>query len=96
MQMIFSFKGDNSLLKLLLNYMDSSEDLTWKLIGLKTKSKKEMYRLLTTEANVYLPPIREANYLYIRGILTGEKKVFKFYLHSLFSLSSLQSWSELK
>ena len=76
MQMIFSFKGDNSLLKLLLNYMDSSEDLTRQLIGLNAKSKKEMYRLLTTEANVYLLPIREANYLYIRGILTVRRRLF--------------------
>ena len=63
------------MLKLLLNPMEPKEDLTCQLIGLKAKSKKEMYRLLVTEANVYLPPIREANYLYIRGILTGEKKV---------------------
>ena len=51
--------------------MEREGDLTWQIIGLKAKCKKEMYRLQVTEANVYLPPIRETNYLYIRGILTG-------------------------
>ena len=44
-------------------------------IGLKAKSKKEMYRLLASDGQIYLPPLKEANYKYIRGILTGKKKV---------------------
>ena len=77
--------------------MEREGDLTWQIIGLKNKSKKEMYRLLVTEANVYLLPIREANYLYIRGILTGAKKVFIFNLSSIlqFIKSTNLKWTQI-
>jgi hypothetical protein len=43
--------------------------------GLKAKSKKEMYRFLTTDGGVYMPPIREANYMYISDVVQGKKSV---------------------
>ena len=55
--------------------MESNNNLTVDMVGLKAKSKREMYLLLSTDAQIYLPPLKEANYLYIRGILTGKKKV---------------------
>ena len=59
---------------LLFILMNSEVLLTVDMIGLKAKSKREMYLLLATDGQVYLPPLKEANYLYIRGILTGKKK----------------------
>ena len=56
--------------------MEQVQDLTWSMIGLKAKSKKEIYRFMVTDADVYLPPLKEADYKYIRGILTGVKKAF--------------------
>ena len=53
--------------------MEQNNQITCQLVGLKAKSKKEMYRLLVSDAHIYLPPIKEANYLYIRQILTGKK-----------------------
>ena len=55
--------------------MISEDTLTVDMVGLKAKSKREMYLLLATDGQIYLPPLKEANYLYIRGILTGKKKV---------------------
>jgi hypothetical protein len=50
--------------------------------GLKAQSKSEMYRLLATEGRVYLPPLKEANYLYIKDLMTGKKKASLFH-HNL-------------
>ena len=61
--------------------MESENRLSVDLIGLKAKSKREMYQLLPTDGNIYLPPLKEANYIYIRGILTGTKKVSVFCIH---------------
>ena len=44
-------------------------------ISIKAKSKVELYRALTTEAEVYLPPYKECNYKFIRDIIAGNKKV---------------------
>jgi hypothetical protein len=49
--------------------------------GLRAKSKKEMYRFLATECKVYLPPIREANHIYIADVMEGKKKVSITYKH---------------
>lgn len=43
--------------------------------GVKARSKIEVYRVLTTEGGVYLPPAKECNYKWIRAIITGEKLV---------------------
>ena len=54
--------------------MERSNQIICQLVGLKAKSKKEMYRIFASDAQVYLPPIKEANYMYIRHILTSKKK----------------------
>ena len=51
------------------------EKLTVTDVGIKAKSKLEVYRVLTTEGGVYLPPAKEWNYQYIRDIVTGNKLV---------------------
>ena len=56
--------------------MDEEEEkLTVLDCGVKGKSKIEIYRILTTEGGVYLPPAKECNYQFIRAIMTGDKKV---------------------
>ena len=44
-------------------------------LGVKAKSKREVYRLLSTEGDVYMPPEKEANYDYLATILKGDKRV---------------------
>ena len=44
-------------------------------LGIKARSKREVYRLLSTDGDVYLPPEKEANYYYLASILRGDKKV---------------------
>ena len=42
--------------------------------GVKAKSKKEVYRVLTSEAGIFLPPIHDAPMDFIREICEGKKK----------------------
>ena len=49
--------------------------LSLHMLGLKAKTKNELYRLLTTEANLYLPPQRETSIYFVRDIIHGRKKV---------------------
>ena len=44
-------------------------------IGIKAQTKNELYRILTVEAKLYLPPQKETSIYFIRGILNGRKKV---------------------
>ena len=43
----------------------------------KVKSKSEVYRLLSIEEKVYLPPVREANHNFILDVISGNLKVRK-------------------
>ena len=52
--------------------------LTINEVGSKAKFKLEVYRILTTEGGVYLPPSQQWNYNFIRDIITGEKRVGKY------------------
>ena len=45
------------------------------MLELKEKTKNEMYRLLTTEANQNLPPQRETSIYFVRDIIHGRKRV---------------------
>ena len=44
-------------------------------LGTKAKSENEMYRKLTVEANIYLPPQKECSIYFIRDIFNGKKKI---------------------
>ena len=46
-------------------------------VALKTKSKKEVYDLITTEGEVYLPPLGDTHYKFISQIIWGEKLYLK-------------------
>ena len=52
--------------------MDSFE-LTVTEVG--AKSKVEIYRLLTAEGGLYLPPAKNINFQFLRDIITGAKKI---------------------
>ena len=49
--------------------------VTTSQLGLKFKSKKELYQLMVTEANVYMPPIKLSNCKYVAGVIEGSIKV---------------------
>ena len=44
-------------------------------LGTKAKSENKMYRILTVEAKIYLPPQKECSIYFIRDIFHGRKKV---------------------
>ena len=46
-------------------------------VALKSKSKKEIYDLLTTEGDIYLPPLGDTHYKFIAQIIWGEKLYLK-------------------
>lgn len=43
-------------------------------IGLKAKSKAEMYWLLVCETNIYLPPEKNTTYNFLNELITGKKR----------------------
>ena len=49
----------------------------------KANSKREMWRILLLEGDVYLPPLSQANHIYISKILSGEKKV-KIFVNNIY------------
>ena len=43
-------------------------------LAIKARSKNEMYRILTKEANLYLPPQKETSIYFVREIIREERK----------------------
>ena len=58
--------------------MDLVELMTYRELGLKAQSKKELYHLLNVDVGIYLPSIKEANAKYLSDVLSGAKKVTDF------------------
>ena len=46
-------------------------------VAMKSKSKKEVYDLMTTEGDIYLPPLGDTNYKFIAQIMWGYKLYLK-------------------
>ena len=46
--------------------MESLEDISLEEVSLKAKSKREIYNLIVTSGNIYLPPIRDCHYKFLR------------------------------
>ena len=44
-------------------------------ISLEASSKKELYRMLKLEGDVYLPPMPQANHNYFSDAIMGKAKV---------------------
>ena len=57
--------------------MDELSEIQISELGLKSKSKKEVYDLLCNEGSIYLPPIEDAHHKFISQILVGDKKYLK-------------------
>ena len=57
--------------------MDAFAEIQISELGLKSKSKKEVYDLLCNEGSIYLPPIEDAHHKFISQILVGDKKYLK-------------------
>ena len=55
-------------------------------LGVKARSKRELYNLLQSDVNIYLPPSREANVTYPSDTISGSKDVGVCALNSLVSL----------
>ena len=53
------------------------EKMNTKQISLKASSKKELYRMLQLEGDVYLPLLPQANHQYVASIIWGKTKVCK-------------------
>ena len=49
--------------------------MSYQELGLKAKSKKELYNLLVSDVGIFLPPMKEANAKFISYILSGAKPV---------------------
>ena len=58
--------------------MEADEELSVLEVGAKWQSKKELYTILTTAGNLYLPPIAYAHQKYLRQICTGQKLYVKW------------------
>ena len=57
----------------------------------KMKSKADIYKILTKEGQLYLPPIDECPMIFIKDVLMGKKKVSAVppsQLQTLFSIGS--------
>ena len=52
-----------------------SEKIHVNEITARASSKKEIYRMLHLEGDVFLPPLAHANHDYVSGVLSGAKKV---------------------
>ena len=44
------------------------------MLGIKVKTKNELYRLLTTQTNLYLPSQKETSIYFVKDIVHGCKK----------------------
>ena len=57
--------------------MENFEDISLEEVSLKAKSKREIYNLLVAYGNIYLPPIQDCHYTFLRELVSGTKKVNK-------------------
>ena len=53
----------------------SKPKMNIKQASIKASSKKEIFRLLQLEGDVYFPLILQANHEYVSGIISGNVKV---------------------
>ena len=71
-----SIKLEQSLKQLLIKSFEmDADEMNVKKLSVKCQSKKDMYRILQIEGGIYLPPIQQADHVFIAQIVTGEKRV---------------------
>ena len=54
--------------------MNKFEEILIDELGIKVKSKKEVNDVLTCTGVIYLQPIKDAHYKYLRQFYIGEKR----------------------
>ena len=54
--------------------MEGQVPLMIQQVRIKTKSKKEVYTVLTVEGGLYLTPLSDVNQKFLKSILLGDKK----------------------
>ena len=57
--------------------MNEYEEITINELGVKSKSKKEVYDLLCNEGDIYLPRLKDSNHKFISQIMVGDKSYLK-------------------
>ena len=72
--MLNTQKLDKTYSELFLSILMEKE-ITLNDISIHAKSKKEIYHVFTVEGGIYLPPILDADKIYIRNIIRGYKKL---------------------
>ena len=61
-------------------------------VAVKTKSKLELYRIITTKDDVFLPPLKEWIYKFIRMIIIGKKQISQLLISLYYLKSSKIKW----
>ena len=57
--------------------MEAEDDFTVNDIGIKCRSKREVYSVLTSEGGLYLPPMANCTQKFLRGVLIGDKSYIR-------------------
>ena len=57
--------------------METEDDFTVNDIGIKCRSKREVYSVLTSEGGLYLPPMPDCTQKFLRGVLIGDKSYIR-------------------
>ena len=57
--------------------MEDGLDFTVNDIGIKCRSKREVYTVLSSEGGIFLPPIVDATQKYLRALMLGDKSYVK-------------------
>ena len=58
--------------------MERHQNFTIKDLAAKWRSKTELYNLLSTEGDIYLPPKQDATQQYLHCLMMGKKKYLKW------------------
>ena len=60
-----------------------SDIMTIKELGVVCQSKKDIYKVLQVDGEIYLPPVEQSDHKFISQVVTGEKKVEQHCLNLL-------------
>ena len=55
--------------------MEYYEELNWQEVDVKARSKHELYTIIVTKGQCYMPPETQLIFDFIHDIMTGRKKV---------------------
>ena len=75
------------MLKLICSFRSRMEKVSLNLldVGGKARSKSELYKLLTVEGHLYLPPYKFCSVDFMADIIEGKRKVMAFSITFLYA-----------